>query len=366
MNTGRAALGVVMGITAALAGAEPTARPAKVDLRTRSRPDHVTQYRIVSKTVGSIRIFEPMPEMKFSQSFEQEMTNRCRILKPDGSAVVDTTLDRMAMKMSMMGMNIEYDSRTFDPAQTDREELRIIGRMFSAMVGAKFTTHMGADGQPTKVEGLGEVMKKAFSNLGDEKMPDSIRKMFDQFGTMFGDENMAEQMKSLCRMTPTKGPVGVGDTWEQAWAVKLPMFSGNIQGKGQYELAGFEDLGGRRCAKIRVKETFSMASQPKEAESPSPPGAASAPARGILERLQFDMSSSGGEGIAYWDYEQGELVQLRQTQRMTIQMNLAADENAAEPEMKQGFRGMTQKLNTAVSVDLMQDGEPVASRPVDR
>lgn len=353
---------IAWSVSTAVVTAAPASQPTKIELKRQPRPGHVTRQRITGTTFGSIRMIEFAPEMKFTQTFEQDIRESCRRVAPDGSATMDMVLERIAMKMSMMGASVEFDSRTYDPAAVPSEEMRMVGKVFSAMAGSRFTVIIGPDGQVQKIEGMNEIRDRVLADLASEKMPASVRKMIDQLGSLFSDENMVQQLKSFDRMIPSKAPVGVGDTWNQTWSMNMPMFHGTIEGTGEYELVGFEELGGRRCAKIRVKKAFRMAAQPLQAAAPAP-GAASRPAKGILERMPFEMKSSGGDGMAWWDYESGEMVRLRQTQRMTIVMGLAPDENADESEMKKGVRGITQKLNTSVSVDLLEDGQPVASRP---
>ena len=61
--------------------------------------------------------------------------------------------------------------------------------------------------------------------------------------------------------------------------------------------------------------------------------------------------------MAYVDCKTADLVKLRQTQRMTIEMTFAADPEAEDPEMRAGFGTMVQKLNNSVSVDLIEEGD---------
>jgi hypothetical protein len=356
-------------LISALAGASqaaPPTKPDQVQLQPVYRAGRVTRQRMVTKTVGSIKLFDPLPEQKFSQVFEQDVTMKCRKVNADKSAIVDMTMDRIAMKMTIGGLNMEFDSSAPAPPSDERHDRRLVGRIFSAMVGSTFTLTMGPDGEPVKIEGVKEMMKKMADGLGEEKMPAAIRKMFDQLGNLFGDDGMMQEMQSCTRMIPKDGPKRVGDKWEEKWDMKVPVFNGKIEGQGQYELLGIEEFRGRRCAKISVKETFSMAAAPAAENASNAGTATSAPAKGIFERLRFDLKASGGEGTAYWDYENGDLVQLRQTQRMTIEISLAPDANAEETDMKAGLPSMVQKLNTSESVDLLDDAEAAPTPHADR
>jgi len=357
----------ILTITCMLAGpwaaaggpaAEPD-MPDQIELRLKYRPGHVTRQRVVNKAVGSMKLFGLLPEQKFSQTFEQDLTIRCRSVNADGTAVVEMTMDRIAMKMSIFGSNVEFDTaspatRAAEPPGTD-----VVRKMFSAMAGSKLTMTIGPDGRPTNVEGAREMLKKMFDQLDDGNVPGFVRKMYDQLINLFGDDNVMQDMQQYNRMIPDKGPVRVGDKWDRKWEMKIPVFNGKVEGEGQYELLAIEEFHGRRCAKIGIKESFRMGgSPPPESESET----TTAPAKGIFERMTFELKGSGGEGTAYWDYESGDLVQLRQTQRMTMEISLAADPNAETEEMKKAFGKMVQKLNTSLNLDLLDDaGVPVAS-----
>ena len=76
--------------------------------------------------------------------------------------------------------------------------------------------------------------------------------------------------------------------------------------------------------------------------------------------MNAKMQSSGGDGIAYWDYENGVLVKLRQTQRLTMQITVNPNPKAEDAELKQGFGPIVHKLNTSTSIDLIEP-EPAST-----
>lgn len=352
---------VLTGLWAAAGQAAAPGTPDQVDLKFIYKPGGVVRQRMVSKTVGTMKLFDPLPEQKFSSTFEQDLTMKCRQVNADKSALVDMTMDRIAMKMSVAGMDVVFDSSApaSRPAEgADKEE--VLRKLFSAMVGSTLTMTMGPDGQPIKVDGGKEMVKKMSDELAGAKVPAALRKMFDQIGSMFGDDNLMKEMQSCQRMIPGRGPVRIGEKWSRKWDMKMPMFNAVIEGEGQYELLGIEEFHGRRCAKIGVRESFRMGSAAPVEKAPD--ATTSAPAKGIFEQLHFELRSSGGDGTGYWDYENGVLVQLRQTQRMTMEIAFAPDGNAEDPQLKKGMPRMVQKLNTSVSVDLLDDAEAAASK----
>lgn len=338
----------------ALMAAEPAGQPESVEFKFNFEPDRVIRQRVVTKSFGTISMASPMPEQKFSQVFEQTLTSRCRKVNADKSAVLDVSLDDLVMKMSIGPMSMEYDSRTFDPEKTTDPMTRLLGKIFSAMAGAKFTVTMSETGQPLKVEGLGDTLRKAAKATNDPQGGEwaEVSKLFDQLGSLFDDETMGQQMQSMYRMSPQKkGPIKVGDRWEQDWSMKMPIVSGELTGKGEYELLGVQELRGRPCAKVRVKETFVLVPKPKEANK------AATGMQAVLDRMEMELSSSGGEGVAYIDYQRGELVQLRQTQSFTIKITVKSDPNAQDAMGKVGME-LTQKLRNSVTMDLLEGDAP--------
>jgi len=358
MTTIRALVCVLSAALAAAGQETRAAEPDAIDLKFVYQAGRTTRQRMVSRTVGSMKLFDPLPEQNFAQTFEQDLTLTCRRANPDGSAVLDMTMDRVAMKMSIGGLNMEFDSAAPATQSNDCLDTRMLARIFSAMVGSPLTVIGGPDGQPARIEGVKQFKEKMLNSLADEPVPASLRKLLEQVSGMFDDENMMKEMQSSYRLIPNERK-RVGDRWERSWNMKIPLFNGKIDGQGRYELLGVEEFRGRKCAKIAVKESFQMAATP-EVETPAGP-AASSPAKGLVERLRFDLKASGGEGTAYWDYENGELVQLRQVQRLTMEISVPTDAAPKGRETNAAKPAMVQKLTTAESVDLLEDA-PTAAR----
>ncbi|MGB9626407.1 MAG: DUF6263 family protein [Phycisphaerae bacterium] len=366
MTTIRALVCVLIAAIATAGQEARAAQPDAIDLKFVYRTGRTTRQRVVSRTVGSMKLFDPLPEQKFAQTFEQELTLTCRRVNPDGSAALDITMDRVAMQMSIGGLNMEFDSAAPATQPDDRLDTRMLARIFSAMLGSTLTVIVGPDGQPARIEGVKQFKEKMLNGLADEPVPASLRKLLDQVSGMFDDETMMKEMQSSYRLIPNERK-RVGDRWERSWNMKIPLFNGRIDGQGRYELLAIEEFRGRKCAKIGVKESFHMAATP-EVAAPAEANA-SAPAKGIVERLRFDLKAGGGGGTAYWDYENGELVQLRQVQRLTMEISMPTDAATDGSEPGRGKPAMVQKLTTAESVDLLDDapargrGDVAASAP---
>ncbi len=367
----RCVLSMMLAITASFASAGDlwADAPAKaVEFRFAPQPGQVTRQRIVTRTVGTTRLPPPLPEIKFAQVFEQEITTTCKQVNPDRSAVMEMTMDRLAMRISSGPMNAQVDTRTFDPQKARDPMSRMMGQVLSAMTDKRVTLTLNPAGKPVKIEGMREiferVMREFKESAGDDPVSRMLGQTFEQLGTVFEDEAVLRQMEAYYRITPNKpGVVRVGEQWDHEWQMDLPMLASGCVAKGEYELLGIEEVRGRPCAKIRLKETFSVSSRPQnpeQAKAPSPLGK-------LFEQMQFSLQSSGGEGVAYWDCENSTLVQLRQTQRFTLDARMpagpetAADGTADKPDETPGLPGgqLTQQFMTSVSMDLIEPGEEV-------
>lgn len=84
--------------------------------------------------------------------------------------------------------------------------------------------------------------------------------------------------------------------------------------------------------------------------------------RGIFGRMNLELTTSGGDGIAYVDLRTGEVVQARQTQSMTIGMSIKADPTATNPGERAGLPKMEQKIRNSVSIDLLEPSETPQKR----
>lgn len=346
--------------------AASTSEPTTIEFKFTPHPGQVIKQRIVTKSVGTMKLAAPMPPMRFVQSFEQEIAAECKQVNPDRSSVFDMTFSIVTAKMNASGMNLEYVAKSFDPSQVDDPVSRWIGQFYSAFSDSKVTAIFQPDGKLDKIVGMCEavdhVMTQLKAKVGKDKTSASLMKFVDKMCTMFDDDTMTEQMQAYNRMVPDKkGPVRIGEKWDRQWNMTLPVFNANCQAKGEYQLIGIEQLQGRPCAKIRLKETFRMATDPNRHKSGEV--GASQPFGGFLDQLNFTLVSSGGEGIAYWDYEAGVLVRLRQTQRMTMEFKLKSSEGETPASAPAGFGPMTQEFQTSIAVDLIDNQASVSTQP---
>lgn len=362
---------LMIGITAAACAAAVQAEPATVEFRYAPRVGDEMCHRLVMNSVGTLSFAPNAPGTRFTQSTTQETAGKCRQVDPDGSTVFDMKLTRIATRMNTPGMKVDYDSRTFDPEKTDNVAVRMFGRFYSGLVGSELTITFNPQGSPVKVSGMRQAIEKALGplkkELAHEPMGLVIAPFIDNLAAAFDDSMLDDQLKSFYRFVPTgEGPIPVGKTWNADWDMELPFLKTTCRATGQYELLGVETVRGRPCAKIGIKESFTMNTDPgqkaRTGARPSP-GLAR-----LFEKMDMSLSASHGEGVAYWDYEKGLLVRLRQTQRiaMTLRFNpkdiVAMTAPAAEtaPAGEQGTQTFTQNLTSSIQVDLLEgeEGEP--------
>jgi hypothetical protein len=356
---------LAVGAWSSAAVAQPAAGSDSVEFRYVHKPGKRIVQRLTGKTVGSMKLFDPLPEIKFSQHYEQDIVNTCRRVNDDGSAEYEAAISRVAMRQSTGGVKIDFDSATYDPSAATTKDCaqEMIAKVFGALTSCKFTITVGADGQPTKVQGLREAMNKVVDQIGKDTGFFN-RKILDSLRTYLDDKVLAESMKQYYRMMPPAGPKRIGDKWESSWSMPMPFSTTPLTGKGMYELVGVEDLGGRRCAKVRVREAFST--EAPTVQGALPPGVAlptTQPASALPVRMS--MKSADGEGTAYIDLATGDLVRLRQTQNITLELGIAPDPAATEEVLRKGFGPMVQSFKTSVSMDLLEGEAAVAPKAKD-
>jgi hypothetical protein len=326
----------------------------QVDFNFTYQPGSVSALRMTNRSVGALKMPDPIPEQKFSQTVSQVMTMKCLSVNPDKSAEFEMTMSDMAMDMSIGGLTIKAGGPKGAAAASPKLNVvtKMLDRMIEAMNGAKLKMTLSRSGEPLKVSGLSEFIDKLMKAMADENTPPEMRQTMKEMAKTFSDDSMKDQMNSCYRMLPgVTGPHRIGEKWERNWTQKMPFGNNSMEGKGQYELLGTEQYRGHPCAKIRLKETFEM--------KPGAPTAAKS-GGGIFDKMNMTISGTGGEGLAYVDYASGQLVQLRQTQNLTINIEFKAPMGGTGTQPAAMPPAMTQKLRNSLLVDLVEPGAPAA------
>lgn len=344
------------------AGAEPAGTAdtsEKIEFSVKAVPGEVSHHRVVTKSVGSMKLFESLPAQRFAQTFEQDIVVRCLRVNPDGSAVCELTMPRVGMKMNFGGLAMEFYSDRPEGQTSKQPGMDIVGKLFMAFTKIKCQMLFSPTGEPLKVEGLSEGVSRVMDEIaGDLPIP-GMKSFFDRFGEYMADDSMLENMRSAHRMIPNGATARIGDRWEREWEMEFPPFNTVMRGNGQYELVAVEEFRGRRCAKIRGKQSLTMRPGAK------PAGGEATGFAGIMDRMKLSMDTSGGEMTAYWDFENGEMVDMRETQRMTIEISMEPGAEGAaeaapdsdEARLQKGFGKMMQRFTNSVHVTLIDDEE---------
>jgi hypothetical protein len=304
-----------------------------------------------------MNVFSQSSPQKFSQEFQQDVVMKCLEVRPDNSSVFELSLPNVAMKMNLGGIVVNVDTREPENVASTQPRSEFVRRLFSAMTRVRCKVTFSPTGEPLKIDGLSEGMDDVLKELGADLLP-GLRQMFDQLREQLADNIIEENMRTVFRMTPDGAKARVGDKWTREWQVTLPPFNVASQGKAEYELVGTEMVRGRPCAKIRVKSTLTTLPRDKQ-----DPAKIKKLPKGILDRMQFTMDMAGGDGTAYLDYTNGDIVQYRETQRSTLEISMEPDPSAQADDLRSGLAKITQRLTTSVQIDLLDEAEAASPAP---
>jgi len=329
----------------------------------------VTRLRIVTKSFGSIKMPEPMPEQKFSQTFGQDYQVTCKKVNADGTGVYEVGMPRIEMKMGTAGFTMDVlaeagkaakvtQSPNVGSAPAANQATDGFGKIFSAMADLRFTLITDAEGKPIRIEGFAESMNKVFGKM--EGLGIVEKAMLNAIKGSLNDDTMMSSMKDNYRISPPGNSARVGETWKREAEIKIPFLNRAMKNEIIYTLLGVDTIRGRNCAKIGMRET--MTTLPASKPSPTSTSPAST---NFLDFMEYDMKMNDGQGVIYVDYETGDMVQLRKTARMVMVMtmkNLPGVNPTSQPSSATPFR-MEQKLNISVTVDLVDSDGKLVGQP---
>jgi len=343
--------GVLVGISTMIGQAATL--PDRIEFKSTPKLGKVTRLNLISKNVGSMKMGEVMPEQKFSQTMEQELKSVCVKVNKDGTAVYEMTMPVIGMKMDAGGFKSEFHFDSSKPdnvvkimPQTQIGKSDGFTKILSAMTKIKYTMTVDSDGKPIKVERYAESLKKALQDQDNASAPEKA--FVDMLKAMSNDDTMLDQTKSRYSIFPSTGTVRVGETWHDETEMKMPMFNMLIQTRSDYKLVGIEEFRGRPCGKVEIKQTMKIL----------PHKANSGQAKSIFDSFEFNVAGSDGQGIAYLDYQNREVVQLHQTQRMNMDITMKNIPGDNGTKLKNVPTHMQQKITNSISIDLIEPNSP--------
>jgi len=146
------------------------------------------------------------------------------VSEDDGNMkTITSTIDRFKMKMGVMGFNIDVDTDKPLPSlgttEDGKDPMKMIGSVFAAIKGQKFTMKVDAEGKVQEVTGFENMGKMLVDSLGLEE--DEKQEMMKKFDGQFNAKNMQGQFDRFLYIFPNK-EVKVGDTWQKKSDVSGP------------------------------------------------------------------------------------------------------------------------------------------------
>ena len=112
MNVRKSVIRAGLIILSAAVSSLSAASPTQIEFKVTPQLGKVTKLQMVTKTVGSVKMPDPIPEQKFSQLIEQEYLSKCIKINPDGSALYEMSTPKISMETNYGGFKSKsrYDS----------------------------------------------------------------------------------------------------------------------------------------------------------------------------------------------------------------------------------------------------------------
>lgn len=185
-------------------------------------------------------------DMLFEQKVTQEIEDRktqvdsrynigysCFVTDVDENknSTIQVSFDSLNVKsVANNGQTLEYNSG--DPT-THIDDL---SKVYSALVGEKFTVKVSEDGKIKEVIGIDKIIEKVLKelNIKDNKQKEEIQKMIVE---QFGDEALKKQVENITSVYPDE-PVKMGDTWEKKTDISAEY---PLQAESKYTLKESKD-----------------------------------------------------------------------------------------------------------------------------
>lgn len=244
---------LMLVVTAALA------QDAPVLLQYKFVPGRVDLYDV--KMTGVLPVLvNPGPEanipaMGFDVALDMSMTIRhvCRSVAADGSAQIEMTFPQMVTQT-----RIEVEGQPVD--------------MVMRWENGQLTNILNGQPQPLDenaqkmAEGLKATYRFTMKPNGEQVLDPQTMQLMNQLyqSNTFGGMDMS-RLSALTSRLPD-GPVAPGDTWEVADEVSTQQLT--MTGSSQMMLVRYEDLEGRRVARIEGSATTAMNGQMNSAGGP--------------------------------------------------------------------------------------------------
>jgi hypothetical protein len=227
-------------------------------------------------------------------------------------ATVEAEITRIRVKISNVGMNLDFDSE----AEVPQEGVAaMLAPAFKAMVNAKFTL---------KVDPRGKVLDSTIS----QETLDTLKSLpnMGPMSQMINKDTLVSMVQQGMVTLPEE-PVEKGDSWTDTMEIDLPQI-GTMKANTKLTYEGPEELDGKTLQRVSMQLTSDIT-----------------PAAGGMFKITLkDQSSSG---VLYFDAEGGRISHSELKQQMTMSMEVAG--NQIEQKMDQTIKATLQPAAGAQS-----------------
>jgi hypothetical protein len=216
---------------AILAVSTVSAPGADVELRWKFRKDQPYHYVLTQGTEISMKVANNNLSTKMSQV--SDMTWNVKAVRPDGSAEMTQTIDRMQIKVEGPTGSFEVDSKQ-KPEAAQAAPVESMRKLITGIVGVPIDFVMSARGEMVSVNVPAKFIE-AMNSAGPAGQA---------FAGAFSEKGLKQLIEQSSVLLPEK-PVAPGTTWVQKRSVESPML-GNMDIETTYtdkgETAGKPDL----------------------------------------------------------------------------------------------------------------------------
>lgn len=267
----------------------------QVDLSLKFQKGQKFEY--VSKTDMSQNI-SGIVDMKASMSQKQGLSQEVLEVDEKGVAKIQQKVTYSKVKQDTPDGKQEFDSTKKEDMEKAKTDSNL--KTYAALIDKPFTFKIDAKGNVLEVEGYSKIMEEAFKD--------------DPMAEMLKDNFSNEQAKKMLQMNYAAFPkdkVSKGQSWTSK--SEFPAGTGaTMKLELKYTLAGTEDMGKRKCAKIDIE----MTGLTLEGEMAN----------------MMKLSGKKGAGAVYFDLEEHVVVSNTFKMSMTMEMDNPMDPTA--PGMK--------------------------------
>jgi hypothetical protein len=275
-----------IGLLAVAALAAPA--PAQTTLRYQFKEGEKLNYLMEQKMAMKMSVMGMDIAMDMNQTIDLSW-NIAKVNK-DGSAQMTQKFDRVRFSMDSPLGKINYDSK--DGKLPDGPFGEMLGPMFKALSGLEISMTMDTRGE-TK----------------DLKIPDSFLKALKDMpagaaglGQMFSEDSLKQTMSQSGLILPPKA-VSKGDSWDTKMEMKMAPL-GKMNVTNAYKFDGQVTRDGKKLEAISVTPTMKFEPDPNA-------------------QFTLKLKTEDSKGTNYFDNAIGRLVEVAVTSNMDMEISIA-------------------------------------------